>query len=162
MSSRDKLNDKVGIDRAMQVFTEWHVDEITDAAGAAKYGRRLVERLADAGVALVATDIPEQLEKAEPPLGLGRVAERPLAEQRQDEAEYIYQNGHPDQFYRAAFPQIEDADDWEISGKVFRRTAYVAHEPEDDLDQSTRPMILTITFQEDTTDVESVDFRSKN
>lgn len=89
---------------------------------------------------------------SEPPLGHGRVPERSLDDQRRDEIEHIYSNGD-----WADDHDVEANDGWETvqPGDAYWCTVYV-RDP-DNLAGPTVRMVLTITFQKETADVESIE-----
>jgi hypothetical protein len=115
----------------------------------------------ECGTALTGDGLcPDEDCVAEPPLGHGKI-HATMAEQQQQEADYIFGHGYPGHLDWAAFPLKEEADAWEVSGRTFRRTVYLEYAAEHDGDLSNRPMRLTIVFDEDSTDVESVELKGK-
>lgn len=55
---QDPMDVPGGEDRARVIFTQWHVDEVTDVEEAADYAARLIARLGESGVALVNRQAP--------------------------------------------------------------------------------------------------------
>jgi hypothetical protein len=98
----------------------------------------------------------------EPPLGLGKVHEAPLDDRRYDEACHILEN-HDFQPW-----EFEDDDGWEhwSSGKdcernrTWTKTVFL-RDPDADEDADTVSFRFTVVFQENSTDVESVDVTRK-